>query len=168
VWPPPLDTDGGSNFFSLPSDLVPGCDSYALHVRKIDVANILSLSSYLGPAPWVDLSAYQGLALIVAGKANGIELNVGSPCWPNHEVARVAEACTYYYGRTFGAETTWTEVRIPWAELRGGGFGYDPTLVNPADVPPVPPLLDSQHVASLGFFVRGEDAELWISAIGVY
>jgi hypothetical protein len=162
VWPPARTPDGGPA--NVPTELVPGCTMSALHVRGKDVQGFAVLSANLGYGfASVDLSAYTGVVISVAGAAPGLQLTIGTAdTQPTQWGGTCDEAgpkpCYDGYGDFVDVDSIWRQVKLPFASLRQAGWGK-----------PGPMPMDKSHVLGLGFpLPLNADFDLWVSAVGLY
>jgi hypothetical protein len=162
VWPPARTPDAGPP--NVPTELVPGCTMSALHVRGKDVLGFAVLSANLGYGfASVDLSAYTGVVISVAGAAPGLQLTIGTvDTQPTQWGGTCDEAgpkpCYDGYGDFVDVDSIWRQVKLPFASLRQAGWGK-----------PGPMPMDKSQVLGLGFSLPLDaDFDLWVSAVGLY
>jgi hypothetical protein len=138
----------------LPTATIPGCTTRALRVQTVSISDDVTVGAMWTEGAEMDLSAYQGIALTVAGNAPGVVFDVDTACAPD---AGAPSSCSHFYSTTFDTQATWTEVHIPWSEFREDGqrglalAPIDKTLIN-----------------GFWFWLPRQDTDISIAAIGVY
>ena len=138
----------------FPTETIAGCTTRALHVKTANIADDVTLGAIWTEGAEMDLSAFQGIALTVAGNVPGVAFELDSACAPD---AATTSSCSHYYRTTFDTQAAWTEVRIAWSELRENGQRGLPLVA-----------LDTTRINAVWFWLPRQDTDIWIAAIGVY